>query len=125
MVGELKRRQTELNKLLKNKDKEIEDLKSQGIRVSRSMYIFRNFKLKNSITYIKLQHCCENIYVLTGLESVFFLLQNLSTLSIIVFEVIIFETRSIALLTLKLKINVFLTTVLYVSQALFKKRACF
>lgn len=36
MVGELKRRQGELNKLLKNKDKEIEDLKSQGIRVTRS-----------------------------------------------------------------------------------------
>ena len=37
MVGELNRRQQELYKLMKNKDKEVEDLKSQGVRVTRSM----------------------------------------------------------------------------------------
>lgn len=38
MVKELHRQQDELFKLLANKDKEIGDLKSQGVRVSRSKY---------------------------------------------------------------------------------------
>ena len=38
MVNELHRQQDELFKLLANKDKEIGDLKSQGVRVSRSKY---------------------------------------------------------------------------------------
>ena len=36
MVGELLRRQEEMARLLANKDKEIDDYKSQGGRVSRS-----------------------------------------------------------------------------------------
>ncbi len=40
MVGELSRRQQELFKLLRCKDKEIDDLKQQGVKVSRSEYIF-------------------------------------------------------------------------------------
>jgi uncharacterized membrane protein YoaK (UPF0700 family) len=38
MTGELNRRQQELYKQLKNKDKEIDDLKAQGVKVSRSKY---------------------------------------------------------------------------------------
>jgi len=36
MVGELTRRQRELIKIIQNKDKEIDDYKSQGIKTSRS-----------------------------------------------------------------------------------------
>ena len=36
MVGELTRRQQELIKIIQNKDKEIEDYKSQGVKTSRS-----------------------------------------------------------------------------------------
>ena len=38
MVGELQRRQQELVKLLKLKDKEIDDYKVQGSKVTRSKY---------------------------------------------------------------------------------------
>ena len=36
MVGELTRRQNELTKIIQNKDKEIDDYKSQGVKASRS-----------------------------------------------------------------------------------------
>lgn len=39
MVGELTRRQRELIKILQNKDKEIEDYKSQGGKTTRSEYL--------------------------------------------------------------------------------------
>ncbi len=38
MIGELQRRQQELVKELKKKDKEIDDYKVQGVRVSRSTF---------------------------------------------------------------------------------------
>ena len=38
MVGELTRRQRELDKIMKSKDKEIDDYKSQGAKVSRSKF---------------------------------------------------------------------------------------
>ena len=39
MVGELTRRQNELIKVIQNKDKEIDDYKSQGVKTSRSKLI--------------------------------------------------------------------------------------
>ena len=49
MVGELLRRQEEMARLLANKDKEIDDYKSQGGRVSRSEWTIA-FLYVNSLT---------------------------------------------------------------------------
>ena len=40
MIGELQRRQNELCKILKAKDKQIEDFKMQGVKNTRSKYLF-------------------------------------------------------------------------------------
>ena len=40
MVGELDRRKLELQKMLAAKDREIDDLRAQGVRASRSMALF-------------------------------------------------------------------------------------
>ena len=50
MVVELTRRQEELVKLIQNKEKEIDDYKSQGVKTSRSKFSFVIF------TFIGYQH---------------------------------------------------------------------
>lgn len=49
MVGELHRRQLELFKLLKAKDKEIDDYKGHGAKVSRSKYFDYNMFLSSGL----------------------------------------------------------------------------
>ena len=49
MVGELERQQSELISILKGKDREIEDYKAQGSKVTRSMLFVTVILLTHSI----------------------------------------------------------------------------